>query len=208
MELKHGIASHDAFSDLFNALDPEGLLNVMLRMARDWAGTLGDIVAVDGKALRRSFEDAANRSPLHLVQAFATEARLTLGQVEVDGKSNEVPAMPVLLKMLDISDKLVTADAMHTQRETATAVPAKGGDYLLALKGNQGTLPCPRGRVFLTGMRTLPRAIAERNTDSSGSGPATATSSWWTSARASDSVEGDGCSRSQDGTHRSRHNAW
>ena len=63
MELKHGIASHDAFSDLFNALDPEGLLNVMLRMARDWAGTLGDIVAVDGKALRRSFEDAANRSP-------------------------------------------------------------------------------------------------------------------------------------------------
>ena len=77
MELKHGIPSHDAFSDLFKALDPEGLLTVLLRMARDWAHTLSDIVAVDGKALRRSFEAAAKRSPLPLVQAFATEARLS-----------------------------------------------------------------------------------------------------------------------------------
>ena len=77
MGLKHGIPSHDAFSDLFNALDPGGLQGVLLRLLEDWAAVLdGDVIAIDGKSLRRSFADAAARSPVHLVQAFAAEARL------------------------------------------------------------------------------------------------------------------------------------
>ena len=87
--LKHGIPSHDAFSDLFNALDPGGLQKVLLRLLEDWASVLADdVIAIDGKSLRRSFADVTVRSPVHLVQAFAAEARLVLGQVKVDGKSN------------------------------------------------------------------------------------------------------------------------
>ena len=141
MTLRHGIPSHDAFSNLFNALDPEGLQGMLSRLAGDWAERLGgDVVAIDGKALRRSFADAADRSPLHLVQAFAVDARLVLGQVRVEAGSNEITALPRLLALLSVRGRIVTADAMHTQRETAAAVTGRGGDYVLALKGNQGTL--------------------------------------------------------------------
>ena len=140
MTLPNGIPSHDTFSRLFRMLDPVGLQKALLRLAQDWADRLGEVVAVDGKALRRSFEDAAARSPTHLLQAFASEAKLTLAQVEVDGKSNEIPALPALLELVDVSGRIVTADAMHAQRGTAAAIVAKGGDYALALKRNQGTL--------------------------------------------------------------------
>ena len=141
MTLRHGVPSHDAFSNLFNALEPRGLQRVLLRLVRGWAKRLeGDVVAIDGKALRRSFASATARSPLHLVQAFSTEARLMLGQVRVEAKSNEIAALPALLDMLALKGRLVTADAMHTQRTTAAMVTARGGDYVLALKGNQGTL--------------------------------------------------------------------
>ena len=137
MGLGHGVPSHDAFSDLFRALDPSSLQTALLRMAQDWGDALGDVVAVDGKALRRSFEDAAARSPLHLVQAFAAKAKLTLAQVEVADKSNEIPALPKLLELIDVKGRVVTADAMHAQRETSAAVVAGGGDCVLALKGSQ-----------------------------------------------------------------------
>ena len=141
MELPHGIPSHDAFSDLFNVIDPSGTDAALLRLAGGWAERLGeDVVAIDGKALRRSFADAAERSPLHLVQAFSAEAGMVLGQVRVSDKSNEITAMPALLELLDLRGVTVTADAMHTQRATAQEVTARGGDYVLALKGNQGTL--------------------------------------------------------------------
>ena len=137
----NGIPSHDAFTNLFNALDPGGLPRAMLRLAEGWAaGLAGEVVAIDGKALRRSFADAASRSPLHLVQAFASEARLVLGQVRVEDKSNEVAAVPALLEVLALKGRVVTADAMHTQRQTARAVTVAGGDYVLALKGYQGAL--------------------------------------------------------------------
>ena len=100
---------------------------------------LGDVVAVDGKALRRSFEDTTQRSPLHLMQTFAAQAMLTLAQLDVEGKSNEIPALPKLLELLDVKGRVVSADAMHAQCETAAAV-ARSGDYALALKGNQETL--------------------------------------------------------------------
>ena len=89
MKLEHGIPSHDAFSDLFNALDPGGLHDALLKLASGWGELLkDDVIAVDGKALRRSFKDAASRSPLHLVHAFAAQSRLVVGQVRVDAKSN------------------------------------------------------------------------------------------------------------------------
>jgi len=144
MTLNHGIPSHDAFSDLFNSLDPKSLQPVMQRLLGDFARNLGGgsdpVIAIDGKALRRSFDKASGKSPLHLVQAFAAEARLVLGQVAVDQKSNEITAIPELLTLLDVKGRIITADAMHTQRATSEAVCARGGDYVLALKGNQGTL--------------------------------------------------------------------
>lgn len=144
MALKHGIPSHDAFSDLFNALDPKGFQQVMLRLLGDFARNLARgsdlVIAIDGKALRRSFDKASGKSPLHLVQAFAVQARLVLGQVAVDQKSNEITAIPELLALLDVRGRIITADAMHTQRATADAVCARGGDYVLAQKGNQATL--------------------------------------------------------------------
>ena len=139
MRLAHGIPSHDAFTDLFNALDPGGLQRAMLRLAEGWAaGFAGEGVAIDGKALRRSFADAASRSPLHLVQAFASEARLVLGQVRVEDKSNEIAAVPALLEMLALRGRVVTADAMHTQRRTAQAVTAAGGRLRAGAEGQPG----------------------------------------------------------------------
>ena len=141
MRLSHGIPSHDAFTNLFNALDPDGLQQAMLRLAEGWAAGLGgEVVAIDGKALRRSFADASSRSPLYPVHAFASEARLVPGQVRAAGKSNEIKALPALLEMPALKGRIVTADAMHTQRETARAVTAAGGGYVPALKGNRGTL--------------------------------------------------------------------
>ena len=94
MKLGHGIASHDAFSDLFAALCPSGLGTALLRMAQDWGDALGEVVAVDGKALRRSFEDARRRSPLHLVQAFSAQAKLTLAQWAVGGSRTRLRRCP------------------------------------------------------------------------------------------------------------------
>ena len=137
LTLENGIPSHDTFSRLFGKLDPAGLQTALLRLAQNWADELGDVVAVDGKVLRRSFEDASERSPTHLLQAFAADSKLTLAQVEVDGKSNEIPALPDLLELFDVKGHTVTADAIHAQRGTAAAIVAKGGDYALALKRNQ-----------------------------------------------------------------------
>jgi predicted transposase YbfD/YdcC len=98
------------------------------------------VVAIDGKTLRRSFDRASAQSPLHLVSAWAADQRLVLGPVAVDGKSNEITAVPKLLELLSLQGTIVTADAMHCQRIVAAQVLAQGGDYVLALKANQGTL--------------------------------------------------------------------
>ncbi len=127
MALEGGIPSHDAFSDLFRALDPGAFQTVMVRLAEGFSEQLGEVIAVDGKALRRSFDRAKSRSALHLVQAFAAEARLVLGQVAVDAKSNEITALPALLEMLSLKGRIVTADAMHTQRATAQTVTDRSG---------------------------------------------------------------------------------
>ena len=97
-------------------------------------------MALDGKTLRRYYNLAEGSSPLHLVSAWATEQRLVLGQLPVDGKSNEITAVPKPLELLLLGDTVVTADAMHCQRRLAQQVVEQSADYVLALKGNQETL--------------------------------------------------------------------
>ena len=118
---------------------PGGLQQAMLRLAESRAARVGGgVTAIDGKALRRSFSDAASRFPPHPVQAFASEARPVMGRVRVEGGSNGITAVSALSGMPAPKGRVVTADAMHTRRRTAQAVTAAGGDYVPALKGNQG----------------------------------------------------------------------
>jgi hypothetical protein len=98
------------------------------------------VVAIDGKTLRRSFDTAAKGSPLPMVSAWACAQRLVLGQLAADGKSNEITAVPRLLELLSLKDTIITADALNCQRAIAAQIISQDGDYVLALKGNQGTL--------------------------------------------------------------------
>lgn len=137
LPLAHGIPSHDTFSRLFRLLEPARFharfFPLMQRSAADLAG----VVAVDGKALRRSFDRASAQSPLHPVRAWAADQRLVLAQVAVDGKSDEITAVPALLSL---NGTIFTADAMHCQHGTAGQVVGQQGDWVLALKANEGTL--------------------------------------------------------------------
>ena len=140
LKLENGIPSHDTFSRLLGMLDPAAFQQWFIGFMRQFAEGCAGILAVDGKTLRRSYDRAEQLSPLHLVSAWAEEQRLVLGQLAVDDKSNEIAALPKLLEMLTLRGKVVTADAMHCQRQVAQQVIEQGGDYALALKGNQATL--------------------------------------------------------------------
>jgi predicted transposase YbfD/YdcC len=136
--LKNGVPSHDTFDRVFRALDPKKFEAVF----RQWVGgivtALGGQIAVDGKTLRGSADD--DGPPVHMVSAFATALGLALGQEKVAGKSNEITAIPVLLEALYLKGFLVSIDAMGCQKEIAATITDKGGDYLLAVKGNQPSL--------------------------------------------------------------------
>ena len=141
LELPNGIPSHDTFGRVFALLDPAPLMACI----QQWldalgAAVAGEVVAIDGKTLRGSFDTATGKNPLHLVSAWACEARLTLGQVAVDAKSNEITAIPLLLELLDLKDSIVTIDAMGCQKEIAAAIRAREADYVLAVKDNQPSL--------------------------------------------------------------------
>jgi predicted transposase YbfD/YdcC len=140
LTLSHGIPSHDTFSRVFRLLDPTQFRTCFVTFMRRFAATCQGVVAIDGKTLRRSFDTASGGSPLHLVSAWACEQRLVLGQLAVDGKSNEITAVPKLLELLALRQTIVTADALNCQRAIAEQIIDQGGEYVLALKGNQGTL--------------------------------------------------------------------
>src|SRR5262245_4189095 len=141
LPLPNGIPSHDTFSRVFRLLDPAAFRRCFTRWIEAvQAATGGKLVAIDGKTLRHSFDTAAGRSALHLVSAWAGQNQLVLGQVAVDGKSNEITAVPELLALLDLKGATVTLDAMGCQKEIAAAIRAAGADYVLAVKGNQNTL--------------------------------------------------------------------
>jgi hypothetical protein len=140
LTLEHGIPSHDTFSRLFRLLDPVAFRTWFIVFMQRFAETCQGVVALDGKTLRRSFDRASATSPLHLVSAWAADQRLVLGQLAVGAKSNEIVAVPKLLELLSLRGTIVTADALNCQRQIARQVTDQGGDYALALKGNQPAL--------------------------------------------------------------------
>ena len=141
LDLSDGVPSHDRFNAILAAIKPEEFEACLLSwIAALHDVTAGKIVAVDGKTLRRSFDKAAGKSAIHMVSAWATTNHVSLGQVTVDEKSNEITAIPKLLKMLEISGSLVTIDAMGCQTEIAQTIVDADADYVLAVKKNQPTL--------------------------------------------------------------------
>ena len=140
LKLENGVPSHDTFSRLFRMLDPEQFRAVFQQFMQGFSHQCAGVVAVDGKVLRRSFDKASGKSPLHMVSAWGCEQRLVLAQIATDTKSNEITAVPKLLAMLALKGTIVTADALNCQRAIAQQIVDQGGDYALALKGNQETL--------------------------------------------------------------------
>jgi predicted transposase YbfD/YdcC len=140
LKLANGVPSHDTFSRLFRQLDPVQFRTAFQRFMASFSKTLEGVVAIDGKVLRRSFDRASGKSPLHMVSAWGCKQRLVLAQIATDAKSNEITAVPKLLRMLSLKGTIVTTDALNCQRGIAQQIVGQGGDYVLALKGNQGTL--------------------------------------------------------------------
>ncbi len=149
LELPNGIPSHDTFGDVFAKLDPTEFKQRFIA----WVEAIrtltdGEVIAFDGKTLRRSHDRGAGKGPIHLVSAWARRNRLTLGQVKVDGKSNEITAIPELLRLLHLKGCIVTIDAMGTQKEIAALICERGADYVLALKDNQPNLKAEVEGIF------------------------------------------------------------
>ena len=147
LELPNGIPSHDTFRRVFQAICPQAIQACLIGWLQERQPASGEqasgekkVVAIDGKTLRRTFDRGNGLGALHLVSAWATESGLTLGQVAVDAKSNEITAIPTLLETLDLEDCVVTIDAAGCQKEIAEKIVAKGGEYVLALKANQPTM--------------------------------------------------------------------
>jgi predicted transposase YbfD/YdcC len=138
LQLPNGIPSHDTFSRVFQLLDARKFHDCFVEWVRALHElTRGQVVPIDGKTLRRSFDSANDLPALHLVSAWAAENRLVLGEIPVDDKSNEITAIPKLLEILELTGVIVTIDAMGCQKEIAAAVRQKEADYVLAVKDNQ-----------------------------------------------------------------------
>ena len=143
LELPHGAPTQDVFLSVFGALDPEAFSAVF----RAWAELLtlrlqpqGRHIAIDGKTSRRSFDTVGGRPAIHTVSAWLTDAGLVLGQQKTEDKSNEITAIPELLRTLDLKGATITIDAMGCQTEIASTLIAGGGNYVLSVKENQPAL--------------------------------------------------------------------
>lgn len=159
LELSAGIPSHDTFNRVLRVLDPEEFQGCFLRWMQAVAEvTQGEVAAIDGKALRRSFKKGTGKRVIHMVSAWATENGVVLGQRKVDTKSNEITAIPALLELLALKGCIVTLDAMGCQRTIAQTIVVQGADYVLALKDNQPTLAHAVEQFFVAG----PQAEARR----------------------------------------------
>jgi predicted transposase YbfD/YdcC len=143
LALEHGVPSHDTFGRVFAMLDAGQVSAALTSLvealweARDGAPPSPKIVAIDGKTLRRSFDRARGRDPLHLLNAFGADVGLVLGQLEVDCKTNEITALPKLFALLDLRGRVVTIDAMGCQSAIAKDLHERRADYVLTLKENQ-----------------------------------------------------------------------
>lgn len=137
---RDGTPSHDHLGDILATLDPAQFQRCFVAWVAAVTGVPADVIAIDGKTSRRSYQKKGAKAPIHMVSAFAARQRLVLGQVKVADKSNEIVAIPALLDMMAIEGAIVTLDAMGCQRDIAAKILAKKADYVLALKGNQGSL--------------------------------------------------------------------
>ncbi len=141
LDLKNGIPSHDTFGRVFSMIDPAEFKRCFLSWIKAVSQiTSGEIIAIDGKTLRRSCDKKSNQAAIHMVSAWANTNSLVLGQIKVDDKSNEITAIPKLLKLLEIKGCIVTIDAIGCQKKIADEIIDNGADYILALKANQGKL--------------------------------------------------------------------
>lgn len=141
LQLPAGIPSHDTFGRVFSLIDPEEFGKCFIGWIRSMFPLAdSDVIAIDGKTARRSHDRANGKSAIHMVSAWAVRNRLILGQVKTEDKSNEITAIPELLKVVDIKGCIVTTDAMGCQKEIARQIVDQGADYIFSLKGNQGNL--------------------------------------------------------------------
>ena len=141
LELEYGVPSHDTFSRVFSRLDTEEFGKCIAGWIKEWNLSVeGSTVAIDGKTLRGSHDRANGQGPLHIVNAWANELKICLGQIGVDSKSNEIPAVQQLLEMLELKGAVVTMDAMHCQKKTLRKIRQQHADYVVAVKGNQPKL--------------------------------------------------------------------
>jgi hypothetical protein len=136
LRYEHGIPSHDTLCDVIAAIDPALFKACFLAWVDGLRDDAPEVIATDGKTSRRSHDRRKGRLPLHTVSAWASRQRLVLGQEAVSEKSNEITAIPLLLRRLELTGALVTIDAMGTQKEIARTIIDGGGDYVLALKEN------------------------------------------------------------------------
>jgi predicted transposase YbfD/YdcC len=141
LELPFGIPSHDTFGRIFAMLDPKEFQDCFIAWIQSIQDLMEDqIIAVDGKTLRRSFDKSSDKKAIHMISAWASSNSVVLGQIKTAEKSNEITAIPILLKMLDISGATITIDAMGCQKKIATTIIDGNADYLFSLKGNQSSL--------------------------------------------------------------------
>jgi predicted transposase YbfD/YdcC len=170
LELPHGIPAHDTFNRVFAMLKAATVQEVLLPWLLERRGLPGDWIHLDGKTLRRTRCQSQKLKALHVVSAWAGQTGITLGQVVVDAKSNEITAMPQLLELLDLHDKLVTTDAMGCQKDIVQTIVAGGGDYILAVKDNQPTLHAELQAAFATAPTPPARSSRLYTTEDQGHG--------------------------------------
>ena len=141
LKLENGIPSHDTFGDVFAIIDGEVFQRCFIRWIEGvFTVTAGQVIAIDGKTARHSYQQGGKKGAIHMVRAWASENGLTLGQRKVDEKSNEITAIPELLDLLNVTGCIVTIDAMGCQKKIAQKIRERKADYVLSLKGNQGKL--------------------------------------------------------------------
>jgi len=155
VELPNGIPSHELSARVFAQINPQQFQECFL----DWMKSIqkitsGEVVAIDGKTLRGSYDKSSDQSAIQMVSAWATTNQLVLGQVKVDEKSNELTAIPELLKVLELSGCLVTIDAIGCQKEIVKLIAQKNADYVITLKKNQGNLYDEVEKLFKSGIST------------------------------------------------------
>ena len=157
----NGIPSHDTFSRFFRFVDPQAFQKCFINWTQKISKVIGGVIALDGKTLCNS--GSGDEKAIHVVSAFSVENDIVLGQLSTEAKSNEITAFPLLIELLDLKEAIVTIDAAGCQKEIASQIRAKKGDYVLALKGNQGNLHAEVENFFIQALQVTPEeALCER----------------------------------------------